>query len=251
MSAATNATPKSFPRTAIVGQGRMGTALANAMRRAGLDVHGPLGRDADLSSAKLAVLCVPDSQIAVVAARAPGSVMLAHCSGITTLEPLTMHEAFSMHPLLTVTKDTPSFAGAGCAIHASTDRARARCLELVAALGMRPFEVTDELRPLYHAAASAASNYIVTVASYAESLAAGAGVERSLLVPLVRAAADNWAQLGDAALTGPVARGDEETVARQRRAVAAHAPESLALWDALVASTREVAARARRANHED
>jgi len=231
----------------------MGTALANAMRRAGFDVHGPLGRDADLSGDGIVILCVPDSQIAVAAARVPGSAMLAHCSGITTLEPLAMHEAFSMHPLLTVTKDTAasSFAGAGCAVHASSERARARCLELVSALGMRPFEVADELRPLYHAAASAASNYIVTVASYAESLADGAGVNRSLLVPLVRAAADNWAQFGEAALTGPVARGDEDTVARQRSAVAAHAPASLALWDALVGATRRLSARPRRQTSED
>ena len=133
----------------------------------------------------------------------------------------------------------------------TSDAARARCLELVDALGMQPFAVADELRPLYHAAASAASNYIVTVASYAESLAATAGVDRALLLPLVRAATENWARLGPSALTGPVARGDEQTVMLQRQAVATHASASLPLWDALVAGTRELAAHNTVRNHED
>ena len=234
----------SFPRTAIVGQGRMGTALSNAMRRAGFTIVGPLGRERDLTGAALVILCVPDAQIAAVAASCPVDAILAHCSGITTLEPLTPHEAFSMHPLLTVTNETTSFDGAGCAVNGSTDRARALCATLVAALGMHAFVVADDVRPLYHAAASAASNYIVTVAAYAEALAARAGVDRSLLVPLVTAATNNWARLGAAALTGPVARGDEQTVAKQRDAVASSAPATLPLWDALVASTRTLATRA-------
>jgi predicted short-subunit dehydrogenase-like oxidoreductase (DUF2520 family) len=82
----------------------------------------------------------------------------------------------------------------------------------------------------------------------AERLAASAGVSRQLLVPLVRATVDNWAQLGAArALTGPVARGDELTVARQREAVARRTPELLNLFDALVQATRELAASDRSA----
>ncbi len=230
-----------FPRTAVLGQGRMGTALTTAMQRAGLAVEGPLGRDADLSSAELVILCVPDGQIDAAAAQCPDGAMLAHCSGATTLAPLAPHEAFSLHPLLTVTKGTTSFAGAGCAVTANSPRAHDICLAIAHALEMRPFEISDELRPLYHAAASAASNFIVTVASYAESLAATAGVGRELLAPLVLAATQNWSRDGGAALTGPVARGDEATVALQRAAVATHSPDSLPLWDALVAATRDVA----------
>jgi predicted short-subunit dehydrogenase-like oxidoreductase (DUF2520 family) len=211
------------------------------MRRAGIDVTGPLGRSADLTGAALVILCVPDGQIASAANQCSPQAMLAHCSGATTLAPLAPHDAFSLHPLLTVTKTTDSFAGAGCAITATSPRAHAICLALANALGMRPFEISDDVRPLYHAAASLASNYIVTVANYAERLAADAGVSRELLAPLVLAAANNWSREGSAALTGPVARGDEATVALQRSAIAEHAPESLALWDALVAATRDVA----------
>jgi predicted short-subunit dehydrogenase-like oxidoreductase (DUF2520 family) len=64
-----------------------------------------------------------------------------------------------------------------------------------------------------------------------------------MLAPLVRQTVDNWAALGpQAALTGPVARGDEVTIARQRKAIAAAAPDLLPLFDALVEQTREVAA---------
>jgi len=82
----------------------------------------------------------------------------------------------------------------------------------------------------------------VTLEGAAERLAAGAGVERALLVPLVLASVDNWARLGAAeALTGPIARGDEATVARQRAAVAERAPDLLALFDAMADATRRLA----------
>jgi predicted short-subunit dehydrogenase-like oxidoreductase (DUF2520 family) len=113
---------------------------------------------------------------------------------------------------------------------------------LAESLGMRPFAVADEDRAAYHAAASIASNFLVTLEAAAERLAAHAGAERELLVPLVRATVDNWAQLGpERALTGPLVRGDEETVARQRDAIAERAPELLALFDALADATRSLA----------
>ena len=112
---------------------------------------------------------------------------------------------------------------------------------------MRPFEIDDDGRAAYHAAASIASNFLVTLEAAAERVAAGAGLEpdeaRALLAPLVRSTVENWAALGpERALTGPVARGDEATVARQRAAVAEAAPELLALFDALVERTRALAA---------
>ena len=106
--------------------------------------------------------------------------------------------------------------------------------------------VADEDRAAYHAAASIASNFLVTLEGAAERLAASAGVERELLAPLVRAAVENWVRLGAAgALTGPVARGDEATVARQREAVEQRAPGLLPLFDAMVDATRELAGQAR------
>lgn len=136
-----------------------------------------------------------------------------------------------------------SLAGAGCAVAGSTARAREMAQWLATRLKMRPFTVADGDRELYHAAASMASNYLVTLEGAAERLGAIAGVERDLFVPLVRAAIENWARLGPRrALTGPVARGDEGTAARQRAAVEARAPRLLGLWDALATATRALAA---------
>ena len=102
--------------------------------------------------------------------------------------------------------------------------------------------VAPEDRAAYHAAASIASNFVVTLEAAAERLAATAGVDRAALAPLVRAAVETWAELGpERALTGPIARGDEGTVARQREAVLARTPELAPLFDALVDATRALA----------
>jgi predicted short-subunit dehydrogenase-like oxidoreductase (DUF2520 family) len=102
--------------------------------------------------------------------------------------------------------------------------------------------VAAEDRAAYHAAASIASNFLLTLEAAAERLAATAGLDRALLVPLVRATVENWsAQGAQDALTGPIARGDELTLARQRAAVAARAPDLLALFDALADATRDLA----------
>ena len=229
-------------RIAIVGRGRMGQALAAALARCGVDVDGPLGRGATGDSADVVLLCVPDAQIEAAARLIAPGRLLGHCSGATTLEPLEPHEAFSIHPLMTVTGTTARFDGAGCVIAGATERALGMAAALARTLGMRAAVVADEDRPLYHAAASMASNYLVTLAAAAERLAEAAGVDRALLELLVRAAIENWATEGPVrALTGPIARGDDETAARQRSAIAARAPELLAVWDALTAETRTLA----------
>ncbi|HEU4975907.1 MAG TPA: DUF2520 domain-containing protein [Baekduia sp.] len=230
-------------RCAVVGHGRLGTALAAALRAAGIAVDGPLGRDADAAGAGLVLLCVPDGEIAAAAACLAPGALVGHCSGATTLEPLAPHEAFSMHPLMTVTEAGARFAGAGAAIAGSTPRALEAARGLALALGMQPFEIPDEDRAAYHAAAAIASNFLVTLQWAAERVG---GVDAALLAPLVRATVDNWAAEGpQRALTGPIARGDEGTVARQREAVAERAPELLPLFDALAQATRELAAGSR------
>jgi predicted short-subunit dehydrogenase-like oxidoreductase (DUF2520 family) len=229
---------------AVVGAGRLGPALAAALRAAGLSVSGPLGRDHDLTGATLVLLCVPDGEIAVAASRIEAGPLVGHCSGATTLEPLAAHEALGLHPLMTVPAGSPPevFRGAAAAVDGSTPRALAVAEELARRLGMRPMRVAPEDRAAYHAAASIASNFLVTLEAAAERLAATAGVERSALAPLVRAAVDTWAELGpERALTGPIARGDEGTVARQREAVLARTPELAPLFDALVDATRALA----------
>ena len=234
-----------LPPVGILGPGRLGTALARALRAAGVDVEGPAGRGERLR-ADVVLLCVPDAAIPAAAA-AQAARFVGHTSGATPLSALGVEEGFGFHPLQTVTGPDTGFAGCGCAIAGSTPEALALARRLADALGMEPFEISDDARAAYHAAASIASNFLVTLEAAAEAVAGGAGIEpeqaRRLLAPLVRTTVANWERLGpEGALTGPVARGDEVTVARQRRAVESVAPDLLPLFDALVDRTRAVAA---------
>jgi predicted short-subunit dehydrogenase-like oxidoreductase (DUF2520 family) len=229
-------------RLAVIGRGRLGVALAPALRNAGYEVQGPLGRDADAREADAVLLCVPDGEISAAAtAVAPGR-LVGHCSGATGLEPLAPHERFSLHPLMTVTPEGARFAGAGAAIAGSTPRALSLARELAGALGLRAVQIAEEDRAAYHAAGSIASNFLVTIEAAAERIAATAGLDRELLLPLVRASVENWGRSGaERALTGPVARGDEATIERQRAAIEARAGDLLPLFDALVDATRALA----------
>jgi predicted short-subunit dehydrogenase-like oxidoreductase (DUF2520 family) len=256
-------------RVAIVGHGRLGTAIAAGLTRAGVTVDGPYGRrdpigellgaeslgteslgtvtgrSAPGDAPDAVLLCVPDAEIAAAALAIPDTAPVGHCSGATPLDALAPHEAFSLHPLMTVPAGASPdlLAGAGAAVAGSTPRALALARELAELLAMRPIEIADTDRAAYHAAASIASNFLVTLEAAAERVGATAGLSRELLVPLVTATVANWAQLGpERALTGPVARGDEHTVERQRAALAQRTPELLELFDACVNATRQLAA---------
>lgn len=229
-------------RLAVVGQGRLGTAISAALVGRGYQLIGPLGRGADGAGAGAVLLCVPDAEISAAAAHIRPGALVGHCSGATGLAALAPHEAFSLHPLMTVTGAGTTFTGAGAAIAGSTARALEFAHRLAEALGMRPFVLDEDNRAAYHAAASMASNFLITLQAAAERLVTSAGADRELLVPLVRATVQNWSALGpERALTGPVARGDEATVAAQRGAIAERAPDLLSLFDALVDATRELA----------
>lgn len=227
---------------AIIGDGRMGRALSQALRASGHRVSGPHGRCSDGAGAPAVLLCVPDGQLAEAARHVTPGRLVGHTSGATTLEPLAPHaERFSLHPLMTVAGPGTEFAGAGAAVAGSSDHARAYARELAEALRMRAFTVADEDRAAYHAAASVASNYLLALQAAAERLLPE-GTDRAVLVPLVRQTVENWATLGPAsALTGPIARGDEATVERQRAAVAAKEPGMLRLFDTLADETRRLA----------
>lgn len=219
---------------AIIGAGRLGTAMAAALRSAGVVVQGPLGRGQAPEGADVVLMCVPDAAIAEVADSIAPGPLVGHCSGATTLEPLAGHRAFSLHPLLTAPADgVPHFHGVPCAVAGDEIAVR-----LATTLGMKPLVVADADRAAYHAAASMASNFLVTLEVAAERVAATAGLSREDLLPLVQATVDNWAALGAAALTGPIARGDHETVARHREALAERAPDLLDLYDTLAEATR-------------
>jgi predicted short-subunit dehydrogenase-like oxidoreductase (DUF2520 family) len=199
-------------------------------------------------SSPAVLLCVPDGQIAAAAEDMAPGPLVGHCSGALGLDVLGAHEGFGLHPLMTVTGSTDSnpFSGASCAVAANSTRALTFAHELAERLEMEPFTLDDDDRPAYHAAASIASNFLITLEAAAERLAATAGVPRTALVPLVRATVENWASEGPArALTGPIARGDEATVRRQRASIAERTPELLALFDELVPATRALATETR------
>jgi predicted short-subunit dehydrogenase-like oxidoreductase (DUF2520 family) len=236
-------------RVGIVGPGRVGTALSRALRDAGVDVDGPVGRGEVPSDCAAILLCVPDGEIAaaaeVVTAAAP---LIGHTSGATPLSALAHAGvgAFGLHPLQTIAHAGVRLEGAGAAVAGTTPEALAFATTLAERLGMTPFTIDDDGRAAYHAAASVASNFVVTLQAAAETIARGAGLEpeqaRALLAPLVRQTVENIAELGpEAALTGPVARGDDATVAAQRAAVAEAAPKLVDLFDELVRLTRELA----------
>lgn len=222
-------------RISVVGNGRLGTALARALRAAGLTVDGPLRRgEIPAPEATVVLLCVPDGEIRAAAAAIPPGPLVGHCSGASTLEPLGGHRAFSLHPLMTVPAEgVADFAGVPCAV-AGAEVA----WTLAQRLGMRPIVVADDDRAAYHAAASMASNFLVVLECAAERLAATTGLDRADLVPLVRATVENWARLGPDALTGPVARGDVATVALHREALRQRAPELLGLYEVMAEVAR-------------
>jgi predicted short-subunit dehydrogenase-like oxidoreductase (DUF2520 family) len=235
---------------AIVGAGRLGTALTAALGSVALErdgcaweVAGPFGRGYDGEGAHAVLLCVPDGEIADAARLVAAGVLVGHCSGATKLDVLGPHEAFSLHPLLPVIPGQANLQGAGAAIAGSTARALAFADWLARTLGMLVVEIGEGDRAAYHAAASIASNFLITLEAAAERVAATAGLPRELLAPLVRATVENWVALGpERALTGPVARGDEATIAAQRSAIAERTPELVPLFDELVDATRSLAA---------
>jgi predicted short-subunit dehydrogenase-like oxidoreductase (DUF2520 family) len=117
-----------------------------------------------------------------------------------------------------------------------------RLFALASSLGAHPFELADEQKPLYHAAAAAAANFPLTALAMAERLFTAAGVDFAAAGPLTAAVVANAARLGPmAALTGPVARGDVGTVRAQVAAVAAAAPDLVEHFVALVRATAAVA----------
>jgi len=237
-------------RIGIVGAGRVGTTLVRALGSAGHRVDGPAGRG-EIPSADAILLCVPDAEIAAAAEAVAGAApLVGHSSGATPLSALAPAGAdgFGLHPLQTIAGPGTDLRGCGCAVAGDTPAALALARRLAIDLRMEPIEIADADRAAYHAAASIASNFLLTLEAAAESVAGGAGIAaedaRRLLGPLVRTTVENWLATGPrAALTGPVPRGDEQTVEAQRAAVAATAPDLLQLFDEMVERTSALAER--------
>ena len=235
-------------RVTIIGAGRLGRALASALADRGITVRGPLPRgewEDRLSENEIVVLCVPDGEIARVARSINVNAIVGHCSGSMTLEPLSPHRGFSLHPLLAITGDGTRFDGAAAAIAGTNEKTLDVARQLALALRMEPITVFGD-RTLYHAAAVLASNYLVAVEETAATLGSAVGLERRHLAKLAESALSNWARDGAASLTGPIVRGDEAVIARQRDAIAITFPKLVSFWDALTERTRSIAAELKR-----
>jgi predicted short-subunit dehydrogenase-like oxidoreductase (DUF2520 family) len=218
-----------FESVNVIGRGRVGSAVA-----ARLEERGVALRD---DGAELVLLCVPDAAIRDVARDVlPGPGWIAHVSGGTPLAALDPHERrFGLHPLQTFTRarGPEQLDGAFAAVTAETPEARERGFELARLLGLTPFELADGARPLYHAGAAIASNYLVTLHRVASELFRSAGAPPEALVPLMQRTIDNGFEL-----TGPIERGDWETVEAHREAIRAIRPDLEPLYDVLAEATR-------------
>jgi predicted short-subunit dehydrogenase-like oxidoreductase (DUF2520 family) len=217
-----------FDTVTVIGAGgRAGSAIAARLRERGVDLLEDGG--------DLVVLCVPDAVIADAArAIAPGP-WLAHVSGTTPLAALDPHvRRFSVHPLQTLVKSRgpEQLDGAFAAVTAETAEARERADWLATTLGLEPFLLDDGARTLYHAGAVIASNYLVTLYRAAADLFIDAGAPPEALVPLMRRTIENGFEL-----TGPIARGDWETVAAHLAALHERRPELEPVYRVLAEAT--------------
>ena len=261
-------------KVGIIGPGRAGTALARALERAGHQVTAaaavsqpskrrvrenfPSARLTDpasvLGAADLVLVTVPDDVLpglveglAVTGAPYAGR-LIAHASGahgVRVLDPATMAGALPMalHPIMTFTgreDDVDRIKGVSFGVTAP-EPVRPAAEALVIEMGGEPVYIAEENRALYHAALAFAANHLVTLVAQAGSLLREAGADNPgrMLGPLLGAALDNALRFGDAGLTGPVARGDDGTVAAHVAAIGAHAPAALPAYRALARLTAD------------
>ena len=218
----------------IVGAGgRVGSTVSARLAERGV----PL----DIAEAELVLLCIPDRAIAEVAAEIPPGPWVAHVSGATPLAALEPHvRRFGLHPLQSFTKarGAEQLDGVWGAVTAESSEARTVGFGLAETLGLRPFELDDANRAAYHAGAAFASNYLVTLRAAAGSLLAAADVPTEALDPLIQGVVDSGFDL-----TGPIARGDWETVERHLAVIRAERPELEELYLALAEATAAIAGR--------
>ena len=258
----------------VIGAGRVGSVLAAALGRAGHEVVAVsavsdasvrriarnlpgvplLPPDQVMAAADLVLLTVPDDALpALVSGLASTGApvrgrLLAHASGrhgLAVLEPAVRRGALplALHPVMTFTgrpDDIDKLAGI-CFGVTAPESLRPAAEALVVEMGGEPVLIAEQSRDLYHAALASAANHLVTLVVQAGDLLRQAGVADPgrMLGPLLSAALDNALRLGDAALTGPVARGDADTVASHIRALRAASPAAVAAYVALARLTAD------------
>ena len=232
----------------VIGAGRAGRSFAKAIDDlVDWDVIDMRGRGVAIDDAAadvdLVLIATPDTVVAdVAAAIRPGRAVVAHVAGSLGLDVLAPHDRrAALHPLMSLPDAEIGaerltggwFAVAGDPLVA----------DLATALGGRTFEIADDDRALYHAAAAVASNHLVALLGHAQRLGASVGVPADALLALALGSAENAVALGPAAaLTGPAARGDEATLVAHREAIGRRAPRELAAYEAMLAEARRLAA---------
>lgn len=256
----------------VIGAGRVGAVLGAALARAGHHVHAVYAvsdesRDrADallpgvpvkdihgvIDGADLVLLAVPDDALAELVAGLAATdtwqagQIVVHTSGrygADILRPALASHILpvAIHPAMTFTGTALDLGRlADCAFGVTgPDALRPMAEALVVEMGGEPVWVAEDQRAAYHAGLAHGSNHLVTLIAEAMEVLAAAGVEepRTVLGPLVRAALDNALRLGDAALTGPVARGDVSTVGTHLRELERISPEIRTTYVALARAT--------------
>ncbi len=240
----------------IVGPGRAGMSIAIAAHRAGHSIDAVVGRtlasadvaaarvdatpygiDADFPSSELMLISSRDDSIGELAALIAGRIApqpgcgVAHLSGLVPRTALASlagagYRTGTFHPLQTLPNpDSGAARLSGAWVGITADDLAATLSDFARSLGMKPFEIADNKKALYHAAASAAANFPLASLAMSYDLFAASGVPFEAAQPLVEAIVANAFELGPrAALTGPVARGDVGTVRKQLDAVAGAQP---------------------------
>ncbi len=267
---------------AVIGAGRVGTAVAVLLARAGHRIVGVSGRAGTrgraaahlpevpvlpaaeaAAAAELVVIGVPDDAVEssvreLAAAAAVGSgTWVLHLSGSLGLDALRSARAagagcLAIHPLQTfpdVRSALQRLAGSAIAVTAHDEEGYRLGERTADDLHGVPFRLADELRPLYHAGAVFASNYVVTSTAIAEGLLSAAGVPDppGATAPLQRAVLQNVERLGSGrALTGPAVRGDAGTIHRNLEALKEHAPELIPAYVVMARATLDLAERSGR-----
>jgi predicted short-subunit dehydrogenase-like oxidoreductase (DUF2520 family) len=263
--------PKRAPlAVGVIGTGRVGAVLGAALTAAGHHVVAATGvsagsverahrllpgvpllpADEVAARADLVLVAVPDdvlgpvvAGLAELGAWRPGQLVV-HTSGAygaAVLEPAARAGARTVaaHPAMTFTGGPEDLARLAGTTFGVTTAHRAAARRLVADLGGELVEIAEGARPLYHAALVVGANHLVTLVNEAADLLRRAGVAEpgQVLAPLLTAALDNALQRGDAALTGPVSRGDAGTVAGHLRALGEHAPDAVGGYAAMARLT--------------
>ena len=261
-------------RIGVVGAGRVGAVLSAALRHAGHEVVATAGESAasrgriaallpgvrvakptDVARAcDLLLLTVPDymlenvvTQLVGAGAIRPGQVV-CHTSGRHGLAVLETAAAvgarpIAMHPAMTFTGTALDLDRLrGCVFGMTAGEGEREYAEaLVADLGGIAMWVPEEKRTLYHAGLAHGANHLVTLVAQAMELLAASGAEdpAATLRPLLTAALDNALAQGDAALTGPIVRGDVNTVSAHLREIAENAPATVPSYVAMGKATAD------------